>query len=115
MSDEADGAPSEGADRQSEGGACEGGGWRASRSCTVVRSLGLALLTVSVGSLAVAVAPIALTVDLPVVEVVDPGSLRAVTRGIVVGLVLTGNGELADRVVGAGRALGAAARRRRSA
>lgn len=114
MADETDGAASGGADRGPKGGSDGSGGWRASNSCLFLRGLGGGLLTVSVLSLAVAVAPVAVTVDVPVVDVVREQSIQAVTRGIVVGLVLTGNGRLADRIVAAGRAIRAAAARRSS-
>lgn len=77
-----------------------------------MRYLGAGLLTVSVSSLAVIVAPVAVAIDVPLIDVVDAPSLRAVTRGIVIGLVLTGNAELAERVVGAGKALQAGVERR---
>jgi len=80
-------------------------GWPASRSCAIVRYLGAGLLLASTISLAVTIFPVSLTVDLPWVEVVGYPSLRSVTRGIIVGLVLLGNGELAGQIVNVGKVL----------
>ena len=80
------------------------GSWRASQRCRGLRWLGAGLLTVSVVSLAAVVVPLSPTVDFPGIAVDEP-SLQAVTRGIVVGLVLLGNGELAGRITAAGAAI----------